>query len=146
MREKENGVEERENEPEIAEGMEDVDEDTQQSVDVAIRGNQEQGLVLDSQKIDALINKARRGVVCFSEVNKFDFQCVAMSKDWSIDEFERLAARITQQIEAYKYSLLYSNVPLAPIFRVSSPSLVTKHFAFDDKHDNFPGGESRNLC
>jgi len=39
-----------------------------------------------------------------------------MSKDWSIDEFERLAARITQQIEAYKYSLLYSNVPLAPIF------------------------------
>lgn len=106
MREKENGVEERENEPEIAEGMEDVDEDTQQSVDVAIRGNQEQGLVLDSQKIDALINKARRGVVCFSEVNKFDFQCVAMSKDWSIDEFERLAARITQQIEAYKYSFI----------------------------------------
>ena len=62
-----------------------------------------------------------------------------MSKDWSIDEFERLAARITQQIEAYKYSLLYSNVPLAPIFRVSSLSLVTKHFTFDDKHDKtFP--------
>jgi len=62
MREKENGMEERENEPEIAEGMEEVDEDTQQSVDVVIRENQEQGLVLDLQRIDALINKARKVV------------------------------------------------------------------------------------